>query len=118
MAFAYSEKVRLSRATILIAALALGTAGSWLVDCAQAQPPQQKAAPKDQMFSGVVTGMGENSLTAVRAGSKESKTFAITAETKIDGPKPRVGLSVTIRYVVTDQGDRALRVIVREAPKK
>ena len=114
MARAYADIVRLIRLVILIVALVAG-----------AMPPsgaawaQPKAAPQDQMFSGVVTAVDANSLTAVRTGStKESKAFVITPETKFEGPKPRVDSRVTIRYISTEQGDRALRIIVREPAKK
>jgi len=56
--------------------------------------------------------MDESTLTATRTGSKDSKTFKITAETRFEG-KPKVNSRVTIRYVVTDEGARAVRVIVR-----
>jgi hypothetical protein len=77
-------------------------------------PAQQKtqSAPKDQMFSGEVTAMDASTLTATRTGSKVSKTFLITSETRFEG-KPVVHSRVTIRYVTNEDGDRAVRVIVR-----
>ena len=54
------------------------------------------------------TVLGKNSST---------KTFILTAETMYEGGKPQVRAQVTIRYVTTEDGDRALRVIVRRLPK-
>ena len=76
------------------------------------------AAPKDQMFSGTVTDVTDASLTVIRSGSKTTKTFAITAQTKFEGPKPQVNSQVTVRFVSGDGGDRAVRVIVRPPATK
>ncbi len=109
--------MRLVRAVVLFAALATVSA-PWGALAQQFQKAPAKAPPKDQMFSGVVTAIDEGSLTAVRAGSKESKNFAITSETKFDGPRPKVGQRVTVRYVVAPDGDRALVVVARDGVKK
>lgn len=113
MAVPYPYIVRLIRSGILVAALSFGAILPW---CA-AQQKAQTAEPKDQMFSGQVTAIDNASLTAIRTGSKDSKTFLITAQTKFEG-KPKVDSRVTIRYVVTEDGDRAVRVIVRAPAKK
>jgi hypothetical protein len=84
---------------------------------ARAQEQRPQSAPKEQMFSGEVTAIDSASLTALRTGSKDSKTFVITEQTKFEG-KPHVKSRVTIRYVVTDEGTRALRVIVKAPPVK
>ena len=89
-----------------------------LAAAAWSASPAQPAAPKDQFFSGVVTSVGENSLTAIRSGSKESKTFLVNAQTRFEGPKPQKDSRVTIRYVSGDDGDRAVNVIVRAPVKK
>ena len=96
-----------------MAALSFGAIVPW---CA-AQQSGQPSAHKDQMFSGNVTAIDESSLTATRTGSKDSKTFVITPETRFEG-KPRVSSRVTIRYISTEEGDRAVVVIVRPAAKK
>ena len=54
------------------------------------------------------TVLGKNSST---------KTFTLTAETMFEGGKPQIRSQVTVRYVTTDEGDRAVRVIVRRSPK-
>jgi hypothetical protein len=56
-------------------------------------------------------------LTATRTGSKDSQTFVITTETRFEG-KPKVHSRVTIRYIATEDGARAVRVIVRAPAKK
>jgi hypothetical protein len=53
----------------------------------------------------------------VRRESKDTKTFRITAETKFEGPKPQVAAGVTVRYIAAEDGDRAVRVIVRAAAR-
>jgi hypothetical protein len=78
----------------------------------------QTQSPKDQMFSGVVTAVSPNSLTAVRIGSKDATTFVITEETKFEGGAPQVNSRVTVRYITTEEGIKAVRVIVRGTAKK
>lgn len=70
------------------------------------------------MFSGVVTDVTPNSITAARVGSKQSITFLVAPDTKFEGGTPHVNSRVTVRYVTTDQGEKALRVIVRGPAKK
>jgi hypothetical protein len=70
------------------------------------------------MFSGVVTAVTPNSITATRIGSRESITFVVAPDTKFEGGAPHVNSRVTVRYVTTDQGEKALRVIVRVPAKK
>jgi hypothetical protein len=83
--------------------------------------PQEPPAPaKEQMFSGTVTAANETSLTVNRTGSKDSRTFSITPETKFEGPPLKVSARVTVRFLAAEGGDRAVRVIVRgpTAPPK
>ncbi len=70
------------------------------------------------MFSGTIESVAEGSLTAIRNGSKDSKTFVVNSETRFEGPKPSVNSRVTIRYRATVQGDLAVRVIVRSPANK
>ena len=83
---------------------------------------QEEPAPEG-MFSGTVTAVDEQSLTAVRGGPGQgkaptTKTFLVTPETRFEGGKPRVNARVTVRYVSTEAGDRAIHVIVRGASNK
>ena len=113
MARRYADIVRLIWLTIL--GVALLCCGSLPTRTASAQVVP---APKDQMFSGTVTAVNEASLTVVRTGSPATKSFSITPQTQFEGPKPQVNSRVTIRYVSGDEGDRAVRVIVRPQPAK
>lgn len=75
---------------------------------------------KDQFFTGLVTAIDDESLTVIRtaAGKNSStKTFVVTAATRFEGGKPQVRARVTVRYVATEDGDHAVHVILRRAPK-
>ena len=80
--------------------------------------PIPAAPPQDQFFAGNITALTETSITVTRTVlGKESavRTFAITPETHIEG-NPKLKSKVTVRYITTDEGDRAIRIIVRGAP--
>ena len=112
--------VRFNRSGFLITALGCGLVFS-LFPGGAAQQQEKKSKPKDQMFSGTVTSVEDTSLTATRSGQGNTpvtKTFAITPETQFDGGRPNVNSRVTVRYITTDEGDRAIRVIVRGTAKK
>ena len=110
MALEYPDIVRSIRYVLILAALVSGAALLPSV----AQQPAPAAAP---MFSGVITAFSATSLTVVRAEPKDTKTFVITPQTKFEGPKPQVNVHVTVRYVAGDEGDRAVRIIVRVPTK-
>lgn len=134
MALQYAHIVRFIRSAILVVGL-VGNHGwtSW-ARAQQTPPPtapQQQPAPpapapvppqpppvKDQMFSGSVTAVAESSLTVARQGSGEVKVFVITPDTRFEGPRPQLNSRVTIRYIAAEDGDRAVRVIVRSPEKK
>jgi hypothetical protein len=106
------------RSGILIAILA--SAGSPII-ARQDPAPQQEPKPKDQMFSGTITAIDETSLTATRRGQGKvaaTKTFVITPETRFEGGRPMVNSRVTVRYISTEEGDRAIHIIVRGIVKK
>jgi hypothetical protein len=78
------------------------------------------APVKDQFFTGTVMAVDETSLTVNRTvlgKNSSTRTFLLTAQTKFEGGKPQVRSQVTVRYVTTDDGDIAVRVIVRRTPK-
>jgi len=86
--------------------------------------PAAAAPVQDQFFAGIVTALSDTSVTVTRTVlGKESTvhTFTITPETHIEG-KPKLKSRVTVRYVTGENGDRAVRIIVRTAtpppPKK
>jgi len=84
-------------------------------------PAQAGAASKKaQFFTGMVTAIAEDKLTVNRNAlgkNSSTKTFILTAETKFEGGKPRVRSQVTVRYVTSEEGDRAVHVILRRAAK-
>ena len=78
------------------------------------------AQAKDQFFTGTVMAIDEQSLTVNRmvlGKNSSTKTFAVTPETRFEGGMPKVRSQVTVRYVTTDEGDRAVNVILRRSPK-
>lgn len=75
--------------------------------------------PQDQFFSGIITALTQTSVTVTRTVlGKDStvRTFTVTPATHIVG-KPKVKSRVTVRYVTDEDGDRAVRIIVRVAPQ-
>ncbi len=111
MPFEYADMVRCIGLLILGVALACGASPL-------AQDQGKTSAPRNGMFSGTVTAISAGSLTVAGTGSRQSRTFTITPETRFEGPKPEVKSRVDIRYISTEQGDRAVRVIVRGPAKK
>ena len=103
------------------------TALLFVLLCSAAPPaePQNSVQPatpqvKDQYFTGVVTAIDSDTLTVNRkASGKQSatKSFLVTTETQFEGGKPVVRSQVTVRYVTTDDGDRAVHVILRRTSK-
>ncbi len=81
----------------------------------QAAAPQQEAARKTAIFSGIVTSVSDTSITVSRKGlgpDSVTNTFAIDGNTRIEGRlRPRA--KVTVEYAATDDGMLAVRIIVR-----
>ena len=79
-----------------------------------AQP--KKSAPAAQIFSGTVSKMTDNSVTAVRkvvGHDPVTRDFMRDAHTQVEG-KLTVGARVTVRYKAADDGGfLALHIIVR-----
>jgi hypothetical protein len=88
-------------------------------------PPPNVQPPADQYFAGVVTGLADDSITLTRTvlGKATVRSFAITAETIYQpaGGKPKLKQKVTVKWVTGDNGDRAVKIILRGSvppPKK
>jgi len=82
----------------------------------------QTAAPKakDQYFTGTVIEIDESSVTVNRmvlGKNSTTKKFLLTSDTQFEGGRPKVRAQVTVRYISTDDGDRAVHIILRRAPK-
>ena len=84
--------------------------------CAQQDTPEQKKP--DTFFAGTVTEWTAEQISVSRtvSGKTESRTFRVTADTKVEG-KQRVKVRVTVRYIADDDGERATLIVVRNAPK-
>jgi len=87
-------------------------------------PAPSAQQPVDQYFAGVVTALTEESITLTRTvlGKATVRAFAITAETVVQGGgKPKLKQKVTVKWVSGENGDRAVKIILRgsaPAPKK
>ena len=94
----------------------LALAGS---NSSRSQDPTPSVQPQDQFFSGIITALSDTNITVTRTVlGKESavRTFTITPETHIEG-RPKLKSRVTVRFVTAEDGDRAVRIIVRGAPQ-
>jgi len=86
--------------------------------------PSATQPPPDQYFAGIVTALSDTSVTITRTnlGKSTVRTFIITSETVIQGGKPKLKTKVTVQWVKGDDGDRAVKIILRAAappaPKK
>lgn len=79
-----------------------------------------EAAAQDHFFSGTITAISTDKITVSRTvlGKNSSvRTFLMTPETRVEG-KPKVKARVTVRFVASDDGDRAVHIIVRSSQKK
>src|SRR5260370_6496019 len=84
----------------------------------QEQPPAQQST--DQYFSGTVVSYAGEKVTVARTApgaNSSSRDFTITRETEIEG-KLRVKVRVTVQYVVKDDEDYVIHIIVRNQPPK
>jgi hypothetical protein len=85
-------------------------------------PPEKKQeeTKPETFFAGTVVETTSGSITVSRVvlGKTEKRVFRVTPDTKCEGKlKPKV--RVTIRYVVTEEGETAELIVVRsQQPKK
>jgi hypothetical protein len=115
----YDSSVRLGLATLLILAGALLAILVGAQERELSKPDSQKHEPKyDDTFSGSILELTTSKITVSRSilgKQPEKRTFLITADTRIEG-KMRVKLKVTIGFVVSDDGDVARLIVVRQKP--
>jgi hypothetical protein len=102
----------------------LALAGSSPVH-SQDEPAPSTQQSADQFFAGVVTAVTDDSITLTRTvlGKSTVRVFAITAETvwQPQGGKPKLKQKVTVKWLSGENGDRAVKIILRgsaPAPKK
>jgi hypothetical protein len=119
MRLVYDSSVRLGLATFLILAGALSAIRVGAQERELSKPDSQKHDPKyDDTFSGSILELTTSKITVSRSilgKQPEKRTFLITADTRIEG-KMRVKLKVTIGFVVSDDGDVARLIVVRQKP--
>jgi hypothetical protein len=85
---------------------------------AQEQPPSAEA--NYEFVSGTVAELPPGRLVVNRAvigKPAEHRTFLVTGETKIEG-KLKLGARVTVGFKPTEEGDLAVRIIVRPPQSK
>ncbi len=86
----------------------------------RAQDTGHSERPQGEFFSGMITALTEDQVTVLRTvlgKSSETRTFAITPQTRVEG-KLRPKVRVTVRFVHQENTDQALHIIVRTAQKK
>ncbi len=102
-----------------VALLCLLPSAATLPVLAQDAAPAEQA-PKNPFFSGTISALAEDKVTVVKTvwgKNKETRTFLITKETRIEG-NLKLKARVTVRYVHDDEGDRAAHIIVRTSSKR
>lgn len=82
---------------------------------AQEKPPAQTPQRKPDNYAGTVVEFTLEKV--VVAKTKETRTFRITPDTKIEG-KLKAKVRVTVRYTTDDGGYTATRIIVRTTTPK
>ena len=88
---------------------------SCLGPLSSAQETDAKPDPPYQIFSGTVVELSTEKIWVTRAISgqpAEKRSFLITPETKVEG-KIKSKVRVTVGYLASDEGDKAMRIIVR-----
>jgi hypothetical protein len=89
---------------------------------ARPQDPNEKKTeePKPEtFFAGTVIELSQEKITVLKdaLGKKEKRIFRLTPDTKCEG-KLKAKVRVTVRYVVTDDGETAELIIVRSQQKR
>ena len=81
----------------------------------RSQDPPAAAQPQDQYFAGIVTLLSDTSITITRTvlGKPTVRNFMITPDTVMQGGKPKLKSRVTVKWVTREEGDLAVKIIVR-----
>jgi hypothetical protein len=83
----------------------------------QPQEPPPAGAVETEMVSGTIADLPPGRIVVNRAvigKPAENRTFLITGETKVEG-NLKTGARVTVGFKPSDEGDVAVRIIVRAA---
>lgn len=106
----------LARALLVCLLAAVACLGMAEAEQPQETPPQEEPEPVSyEFFSGTVVEVQQTKLTVVRTlpgKEPEKATFIMKPDTRVEG-KLRSRVRVTVGYITTDEGDVALRVVVR-----
>ncbi len=105
---------RMWRCLTVIAVVGLALTG---VSASQEQSPPPTGVATEPYFSGTVTKLEKDSITVARTvlGKQDAvRTFIVTSETRTEG-KLRVNARVTVQFVESQDGDRAVQIVVRPA---
>lgn len=106
----------LARALFVCLLAAVACLGMAEAEQPQETPPQEEPEPVSyEFFSGTVVEVQQTRLTVVRTlpgKDPEKATFILKPDTRVEG-KLRNRVRVTVGYISTDEGDVALRVVVR-----
>lgn len=99
-------------AILRIVIVAVLVSGTTQVRLPAQEPPATES--NASFFSGTVADFSASRVTVSRnhLGKNESRTFAITQETKVEG-RIRSNARVTVRFRSSDEGDVAVHIIVR-----
>jgi hypothetical protein len=99
---------------------------AWVLACGMAAPTltvpalaDEIAKPGDSFFAGTVSELTSTKITVARVvrGQPESRSFAVTTHTKVEG-KLANKVRVTVRYITDDDGDTAILIVVRTFLRK
>ena len=92
------------------------TVGAPDISAQEPPSPQQKSGhAQDTFFSGNVVSVTPEKLTVTRRTltlTSVTRVFLLDSNTQIDG-KLQAKARVTVKFEKTDDGDRAVRIIVR-----
>jgi hypothetical protein len=108
--------VWLIRSLVLIAALT----GSYSFGFTAQEQNPVPTEPTNEFFSGTILALEPSKITVSRVllgKPAENRDFLITPETKIEG-KLKAKARVTVGFKASENGDIAIRIIVRSAQKK
>ena len=78
--------------------------------------PQKTEHAQEPFFSGNVVSVTADRLTVTRRTlslSTVTKVFLMDAQTRVEGGRLQPKARVTVKFEKTDDGERAVRVIVR-----
>jgi hypothetical protein len=89
-------------------------------EVAPAQDPPPAGEPSYEFVSGTIADLPSGRIVVNRAvigKPPENRTFLITGETKVEG-KLKEGVRVTVGFKPSEEGDVAVRIIVRPGHAK